>query len=104
MLSFMILAGYEYSNHCRKIHNTQARCRYLRVFLESQKNNNIALFIYFILRYTGYCKTTISVSYAISNKMDINSIFILNVRKLRQKSNIDGVRLMKTVSDKHIND
>lgn len=33
--------------------------------------------------------------------MEINSIFILNVRKLRQKSNIDGVRLMKTVSDKH---
>lgn len=83
MLSFMILAGYEYSNNCRKIHNTQARCRYLRAFLESQKT---------------------TVSYAISNKMEINSIFILNVRKLRQKSNIDGVRLMKTVSDKHIND
>lgn len=100
MLSFMILAGYEYSNHCRKIHNTQARCRYLRVFLESQKTTTL----HFILRYTGYCKTTISVSCAISNKMEINSIFILNVRKLRQKSNIDGVRLMKTVSDKHIND
>lgn len=95
MLSFMILAGYEYSNHCRKIHNTQARCRYLRAFLESQKTTTL----HFILRYTGYCKTTISVSYAISNKMEINSIFILNVRKLRQKSNIDGVRLMKTVSD-----
>lgn len=34
--------------------------------------------------------------------MEINSIFFLNVRKLRQKSNIDGVRLMKTVSDKHM--
>lgn len=103
MLSFMILAGYEYSNHCRKIHNTQARCRYLRAFLESQKTTTLHC-LYILLRYTGYCKTTISVSYAISNKMDINSIFILNVRKLRQKSNIDGVRLMKTVSDKHIND